>query len=162
MTIGTPDLGPVARPPGSDSPVPHLIILAACSSILLAALLLTPAEPTEPVLRIGGIALPSFCVMKQASGLPCPGCGLTRSVVSAAHGDWWGSFSHHRLGIALLIYLVFQSVLRLAWLGLPVFRAGIAPYCRLLNLAIIPLLVLLVINWLPTLLGEIAGVAPLG
>lgn len=142
--------------------MPHLVILVACSSILLAALLLRPADATEPFLRIGGIALPSFCVMKQASGLPCPGCGLTRSVVSAAHGEWWGSFSHHRLGIALLIYLALQSMLRLAWLGLPAFRPGIARYCRVLDLAIIPLLVLLVINWLPTLLGEIAGVAHLG
>ena len=52
---------------------PHLVILAACASTLVLAMLLTPAPDTDTSLRIGGRAVPTLCVMKQTSGLPCPG-----------------------------------------------------------------------------------------
>lgn len=137
---------------------PHLVILAACASILVLAMLLTPAAPhTDVSLRIGGRAVPNLCVMKQTSGLPCPGCGLTRSVVAAANADWAGSLSHHRIGILVLVYLLLQSLTRMAWLSLPSFREKLARYCRVLDLSLIPILILLFINWIPTLLGELSA-----
>ncbi|HLE21464.1 MAG TPA: DUF2752 domain-containing protein [Vicinamibacteria bacterium] len=133
---------------------PHLVILAACGSILLFALLFRPVEPGDS-LRIGGTPVPNVCIMKQVSGLPCPGCGLTRSLVAAANGEWARSLSHHRIGILILAYLVLQSVGRLAWLGLPRLREGIRVYCRLLDLGLVPMLLLLFLNWISTLLGGI-------
>jgi hypothetical protein len=135
---------------------PHLVILAACSSILLFALLVEPTHGAESSLRIGGKALPNLCVMRQASGLPCPGCGLTRSLAAAAHADWRGSLSQHRVGILILFYLLLQVSARLAWLGLPRFRQTIARYCRSLDLGLVPILLLLVINWIPTLRDALA------
>lgn len=132
---------------------PHLVVLAACASILLSAMLLTPAPNKETPLRIGEKALPSLCVMKQAIGLPCPGCGLTRSVVAAANADWTGSLSHHRIGILVLLYLVLQSLTRIAWLSLPSLRERLTGYCRVLDLSLIPILILIFINWIPTLFG---------
>ena len=46
---------------------------------------------------------PSFCPFRLWSGLPCPGCGLTRSVVALAHGDLAGSLYFHPLGAAVLL-----------------------------------------------------------
>ncbi len=136
---------------------PHLVILAACASILVLAMLLTPAPDTESSLRIGGRAVPNLCVMKQASGLPCPGCGLTRSVVAAANADWAGSLSHHRIGILVLVYLALQSLTRIAWLSLPSLREKLARYCRVLDLSLIPILILMFFNWIPTLLGVLSA-----
>ena len=133
---------------------PHLVILAASLSIILSALLLTPAEPGDP-LHIGGSALPNVCLFRQTSGLPCPGCGLTRSLVSAVHADWAGSSTHHRMGILVLGYLMLQSLARLAWLGLPRLRESIAVACRALDFSLVPLLLLLLLNWIPTLLAAI-------
>jgi len=135
---------------------PHLVILAASLSILLAALFLIPAEPGDS-LRIGGNALPNVCLLRQTSGLPCPGCGLTRSLVSAVHADWARSLTHHRMGLLILGYLILQSIARIAWLGLPRLRERIAVTCRALDLSLVPLLVLMVLNWIPTLVGEIAA-----
>ena len=138
---------------------PQLVILAACGSILLFALLFRPVEPGDS-LRIGGTPMPNVCIMKQVSGLPCPGCGLTRSLVAAGHWEWARSLSHHRIGILILAYLVLQSVARLAWLGLPGLREGTRVYCRLLDLSLVPMLLLLLLNWIPTLLGWIhSGIA---
>ena len=136
--------------------VPHLVILVASLSILLSALLLIPAESGDS-LHIGGTALPDVCLLKQTTGLPCPGCGLTRSLVSAVHADWARSLPHHRMGLLILGYLMLQSLARLAWLGLPRLRERIAVTCRALDVSLVPLLLLLVLNWIPTLVGEIAA-----
>ena len=143
----------------TDEPAaPHVVILAACASIILFALLLRPAEPGE-LLHVSGNALPNVCLLKQASGLPCPGCGLTQSLVSGVHADWASSLAHHRLGFLVLGYLMLQSLARLAWLGLPRLRGRIAVMCRALDLSLVPLLLLLVLNWIPTIIGAISGTA---
>ncbi len=49
---------------------------------------------------------PSFCPFRMWSGLPCPGCGLTRSVVALAHGDLAASLYFHPLGVAIVVGLL--------------------------------------------------------
>ena len=52
--------------------------------------------------------LPSvpLCLFKVAAGRPCPGCGMTRSIVCLAHGDLAGSLRMHPLGIVLTGFAV--------------------------------------------------------
>ncbi len=59
--------------------------------------------------------LPSFCLFYHLTGLPCPGCGLTRSFVCLGHGRLWESLHWHPLGPA--IFLLFA----LLWLRCGVF-----------------------------------------
>ena len=83
-------------------------------------------------LRPGGIALlgllvavllprtwveagPSFCPFRLWSGVPCPGCGLTRSVVALMHGDLAGSLYFHPLGVAVVLALVVVAAAELAF-----------------------------------------------
>ncbi len=54
--------------------------------------------------------LPSICLFYHLTGLPCPGCGLTRSFVCLGHGHWRESLHWHPLG------LVIYGVLLLLWL----------------------------------------------
>ena len=49
--------------------------------------------------------LPSICPFYNLTGLPCPGCGLTRAFVCLGHGQWRDSLHWHPLGG--LIYLIF-------------------------------------------------------
>lgn len=51
------------------------------------------------------VAGPILCGFRRLTGLPCPGCGLTRSVVTLGNGDLKGAFEHHPLGV------VFAAVL---------------------------------------------------
>jgi hypothetical protein len=37
------------------------------------------------------------CYLKGIIGVPCPGCGLTRSFVSLLHGDLYDAFFYHPL-----------------------------------------------------------------
>ena len=135
---------------------PHLVILAATLSILLAACLLAPSAPGDSLL-LGGHALPTICLLRQTIGVPCPGCGLTRSLVAGVHADWAGSLAHHRLGLVVLGYLLLQSLTRLAWLGWPRLRIPLTGMCRALDLSLVPLLILLVLNWIPILIGVVGA-----
>ena len=64
-----------------------------------------------PLPANGTIAgLPSVCPFFNTTGLPCPGCGLTRSFVCLGHGHLSESFQWHPLGPLLfagaLLYLL--------------------------------------------------------
>jgi hypothetical protein len=70
---------------------------------LLVALLTPPQGP--------GIALCSF---QAATGLPCPGCGLMRSLSCAARGLWFESWNYHPLGLSILALFVVTAAQSLA------------------------------------------------
>ncbi|MBL0258363.1 MAG: DUF2752 domain-containing protein [Bacteroidetes bacterium] len=42
----------------------------------------------------------SLCPFKMLTGFPCPGCGLTKSMVFFYEGDWNKSLSYHIFGPA--------------------------------------------------------------
>jgi len=48
---------------------------------------------------------PQVCPFKLILGLPCPGCGMTRSVVTLLHGDLAASLYFHPLGLPLVLFL---------------------------------------------------------
>jgi hypothetical protein len=79
----------------------------------VAGALFRPATLSSLVLLVGSAVPlswltsgPPFCPFKLATGLPCPGCGLTRAVVAALHGDPSTSFYFHPLGAPLVLALV--------------------------------------------------------
>ena len=74
-----------------------------------------------------GHPLNTSCSFKQATGLPCPGCGTTRGVVLSVHGhlrDAWtlspsgplaavGAFA---LGLSLAAYSIFGGPPMVRWI----------------------------------------------
>ena len=58
--------------------------------------------------------IPSSCPSQAIFGVDCPGCGLTRSFIHLAHGDWQRAFSKHRVGWLLALAVVLQIPYRLA------------------------------------------------
>ena len=72
---------------------------------------------------------PSFCPFKMATGLPCPGCGLTRASVAFLHGDLSASFHFHPLGAPIVIALALFALadLWILWHHRAAGGAGSAP-----------------------------------
>ena len=69
---------------------------------------------------------PALCPFKLLTGLPCPGCGLTRSAVALLHGDPTASVFYHPLGAPLVIAAVLIGVVD-AWVWWRRRRPGEAP-----------------------------------
>ncbi len=88
-------------------------IFVLCSAILLASALL-------PLPRNGTIlGLPSICPFHNLSGLPCPGCGLTRAFVCLGHGQIGAAFHWHPLGPFLFAATLFCALNSLAGQEMP-------------------------------------------
>lgn len=129
----------------------HFVVLIICFCILVGALILRPTEPGNSHIRLGRFALPDVCIFRGVTGLPCPGCGLVRSLVAATHGDVNLSLSYHRLGLLTLIYIFLQFVYRLGFIMIPNWWTRIVRYEKFLNLGIIVLAILFMLNWILTL-----------
>jgi len=63
------------------------------------ALAATPADAGSH--RLSLTQLVPLCLFKQLTGLPCPGCGMTRSLIHLAHGDVCVALALNPVGLLL-------------------------------------------------------------
>ncbi|MFT4124870.1 MAG: DUF2752 domain-containing protein [Gordonia sp. (in: high G+C Gram-positive bacteria)] len=70
-------------------------ILGAAAVVGIGGGALVTAAILDPVGVEHG---PELCVFRRATGLPCPGCGLTRSWVFLAHGEVGRAFAFNIFG----------------------------------------------------------------
>jgi hypothetical protein len=52
----------------------------------------------------------TVCLIRRFTGLPCPGCGMTRAFAHLAKGEWAAAASDHLLAFAI------AAELGIAWL----------------------------------------------
>lgn len=61
------------------------------------------------------------CPFLRVTGVPCPGCGMTRAALSLLQGDMQGALRHHGMVWSLpVIYLIFLcdgQVFRARWMN---------------------------------------------
>lgn len=53
---------------------------------------------------------PGVCLFKRVTGVPCPSCGSTRSVLSFLKGDFAGAILLNPFGVIILIILLVFPV----------------------------------------------------
>lgn len=51
-----------------------------------------------------------LCWWQSATGIPCPGCGMTRSLSCAVRGMFHESWHYHPLGLPILALSLFTAV----------------------------------------------------
>jgi hypothetical protein len=134
---------PATDAPATRRPTTTELVAVAGVAALGASLLLSPDHIEDG---------PVICPFRRLTGLPCPGCGLTRSWVYLTHGWWRESFLAHPFGplfaavmVALAVVAVRARVRRTgspsierlvrhpaavvvlaAWLGFALVRAVLA------------------------------------
>ncbi len=99
----------------SSQPIGGAAFLPAATNVY--SLMFSPlGSVVAPVLLAAAAMLPSnglgirVCLFRILSGLPCPGCGLTRALSSLLHGDWAAAFSYHPFVFAVFPALALISV----------------------------------------------------
>jgi hypothetical protein len=95
------------------------VLLVSCAVWLLAFLLHELPNGRVAVRSLPQFPLPQTCMSRALLGVRCPGCGLTRSIIHLAHGDWRESWHDHRLGGLLGIVITLQIPYRLYLLRRP-------------------------------------------
>lgn len=151
-----PDASRANAPPAGPEHWLRFGLVGLCLAVLAVAVLLPPVAPGGPGgLAVAGHRLPELCTLKATTGLPCPGCGLTRSWVSAVHGDLGGSLGHHPLGWLVLLYALAQGVRHGAWLGAPRRRRVVERIGGRLDRGVIVLGALLLLAWIPRLVSAL-------
>jgi hypothetical protein len=106
------------------------------------ALLVLCAARFLPVLSF----VPS-CTFKGLTGLPCPTCGSTRSIVHLAHGELLSSLAMNPLTSICIIGSVLFFFYSLFTLTFDKARVGIALTDREKNIVRAGVLLLVFINW---------------
>ena len=93
----------------------HRQMLAmACGVLGLSLVLQVRSDDHAAFCFLPDWPIPSSCPSQTIFGVDCPGCGLTRSFVLMAHGDWHRALSKHRVGWLLGLAVVWQIPYRLA------------------------------------------------
>jgi hypothetical protein len=124
----------------------HVSVL--CATAIVAAL--SFSLEVRPGERIAFSVLPEHllphtCYSRVLFGVRCPGCGLTRSFVHLAHGQWRAAWQVHRLGWLLAAIVAIQFPYRAAlvlgcercvlgprfaiWIGIAVIALLVANWC---------------------------------
>ena len=82
---------------------------------VLASLALTrlAASADEAAVSFAGRGLPWLCPLRSLFGLPCPTCGMTRSVVLSLHGEWGRAAALNPAGPLLVFGLLALGLLLL-------------------------------------------------
>ena len=72
-----------------------LKLLRPVAAFMLGAAIVRPMIPHQP-------GLP--CPLHTLTGVPCPMCGMTRSVTSAVHLDWVASLRYSPGGVLVVLF----------------------------------------------------------
>lgn len=95
-------------------PTKHYSALALCVAIFVLPFLLSLDYPDNVrLLGLWDLRLPRTCLFCIFTGVPCPLCGLTRSIISLSHLQYHESFRFHpgaALVYATLIYHIFMRI----------------------------------------------------
>ncbi|MFN0195390.1 MAG: DUF2752 domain-containing protein [Planctomycetaceae bacterium] len=120
------------------------IMAIALVAIALTQILLVVDEHRIAIRFFPDRPLPESCPAKFMFHQTCPGCGLTRSILALAAGDFGRSLHFHRLGwvMALLIAVQIPYRLYLLFAEHDVIRDH--PWIQRLGYAVIAALLL---NW---------------
>ena len=128
----------------------YLIILIACFSGYLYLLFTTNYSEDGQI---------SVCMIKNATGYPCPSCGTTRAVQAIYKGDLTGSVTFNPLGIIVSLALLILPF----WIGFDLATKKQTFYVAYNKMEAIlkqkkiaiPLIILVVVNWIWNIYKEL-------
>lgn len=126
----------------------HLGLLFGSSLVVLLAATMSIHGAQGVRLPGAWFELPDLCYFRRSTGIDCPGCGLTRSFIAAAHGQLQLAWHYNPAGLLFFPVVLFQIPYRLAQLLR--LRGGWRPWNlgAVAQAVFIALFVVLIVQWL--------------
>lgn len=91
--------------------------------------------------RVAGL-IPFFCPFEKLTGIPCPGCGMTRAVVAVSKGELIQSIHFHPFVVFLFFIVTLSTIPRRHLQKVPSAVIGVFQYCMY------GVLVMLIAHWI--------------
>lgn len=92
----------------------------------------------------------SICLCKGVTGIPCPGCGMTRASTELLHGDFRGAWEMH----PLIFYIIIAIPLGL-------FFKFVTKNQKHFNILTIITIIIFLVTWLVRMILLFPNYAPL-
>jgi hypothetical protein len=83
------------------------------ANILLSSLLVIIALLIAPIYSANIASMPHFCLFEKVLHIPCPGCGITRSLFSVVRGNLFLAWHYNPAGLLLFFFTLFQIPARI-------------------------------------------------
>ncbi|MCX6467887.1 MAG: DUF2752 domain-containing protein [Corynebacteriales bacterium] len=136
--MSAPTTAPTRRSAEGDDGVGARVSVLIAAAVGAGAIAAAVALP-----RSMSTSGPVLCPFRVVTGLPCPGCGLTRSWIALGHGDVATAFSYNVFGPISMAFVAAMIVLTLA-----VASAGPARIGRVAGVARHPVVWLVAGLWI--------------
>lgn len=114
-------------------------------NVLLSHLLLLIPAAIVICLSMDLSIIPHVCLFHQLFGIPCPGCGITRSLLALFVGDIHRAWILNPAGPFLGMSLVAQVLLRIQALRMERWSMRAFGLSRAMTIGV---LIILIVNWL--------------
>lgn len=92
------------------------MLCIAVAVLVLSFALQVRTDQRVELLGLSGFHAPEMCGSRLCLGIECPGCGLTRSFIRLANGDWSSAIALNRVAPLLALAVLAQIPYRLAML----------------------------------------------
>ena len=89
------------------------MLVLSCAIVVFSFVLIVRSDDHAAFALLPNWPIPSTCPSQVIFHVDCPGCGLTRSFIFLAHGDWHNAFVRNRAGWLLALAVVLQIPYRL-------------------------------------------------
>ena len=117
--------------------------------IVLGAVVIPSPKPDASTV----LGLPKLCLIRNITGIACPGCGMTRSLIASAHLHLEDAITFHPLGPVVLVLLITYSAVNIRRLWIGSIKTGY--YKPIPRIVPITLAICFALIWLARILGFI-------
>ncbi|PIE90697.1 MAG: hypothetical protein CR997_04600 [Acidobacteria bacterium] len=91
-----------------DQHIARLFLLFLCCSGLLLSVF-------RDHTAVAGLEFLPPCPVRTWTGIPCPGCGMTRACLSLSQGKWQQAWHYNPLAYLLVLLAVLAGVFHRSW-----------------------------------------------
>ena len=112
--FGVTGTAPVTKPMSEQKHPPAKAIFTVLTADWFWSLCIVIGAIVIPAPSLGAstvLGLPKLCLLRNITGIACPGCGMTRSLIATGHLHFVDAVAFHPLGPPVLILLLLYSLM---------------------------------------------------